>query len=281
MRQGNGIVWGTLLYCIIAAPIAAEELSWKWKPGDAWLVTHTGETTSTTTVNGKTTKDRLQTLVDVLWSIDEETAGKVIVTQQIKRLKLTANSEVGNDILYDSNDTEKPTGPAAIVATAMQPLLQVKLKCEVNSQGEVKHLSGAEQITSANKSNEWILGLLEQPLAYLPGKDVKVNDTWQRTRTLDLPLGQFEQTQDYRLVAVDEANSTAEIKASLSMKHKLGSSKTVVKEQDIQGTLQFDTAAGCLREAETTQRMTTVTPYRGGEIVVKTNSTNRTVLKKL
>lgn len=269
---------------LCGSALSAQELAWKFTAGDKWLVTHTNETRSTTTVNGKTTKDRMQTEVDVRWTIDAVNDGTAQVTQQITRLKLLTNSEAGSDLLYDSADAEKPTGPAKDVAAAVQPLLDAKISCTVNARGEVGQITGADKLPSAansgGKSNGWVLNLLEQPLAYLPGKATKVDETWQRLRKLELPLGQFEQTQDFKLTGHNVEESTADITVNVVMKLKSGSSKTVIKNQEIQGAMTFDPTAGRLRESETTQRLTTSTPYRGGEIVVQTQSVNRITLHK-
>jgi hypothetical protein len=265
------------------AVLSAQDLAWKFTAGDQWLVVHTGETTSATTVNGKTTKDRLQTELHVRWKIDSVNDGIASVTQEITRLKLVANSEAAADVLYDSSDPEKPTGAAKDVATVVQPLLGAKLAASVNAQGEVSNITAGSDFpktTAGGKANGWVLSLLEQPLAFLPGKTSKVEETWERTRGLDLPLGQFDQTQRYQLTSFAEDNALAEIAVAVSLKLKGGSSKTIIKEQSLQGTLKFDTAAGRLRESETTQRLLTSTPYRGGEIVVKTQSVSRIVVTK-
>ena len=271
------VVW------LCGSALSAQELAWKFTAGDKWLITHTNETRSTTTVNGKATKDRMQTEVDVRWTIDAVNDGTAQVTQQITRLKLLTNSEAGSDLLYDSADPEKPTGPAKDVAVAVQPLLDAKISCTVNAKGEVAQITGADKLPSAansgGKSNGWVLNLLEQPLAYLPGKATKVDETWQRLRQLELPLGQFEQTQDFKLIGHNAEKSTADIALNVAMKLKSGSSKTVVKSQEIQGTMTFDPTAGRLRESETTQRLSTSMPYRGGEIVVQTQSVNRITLR--
>ena len=287
MYPSKSTAVATLLLAVAwccGSTLSAQELAWKFSTGEKWLVTHTSETKSTTTVNGKTTKDRLETEVDVRWTIDAVTAETAQVTQQITRLKLLTNSETGSDLLYDSADPEKPTGPAKDVAAAVQPLLDAKISCTVNARGEVSNITGTDKLPSAansgGKSNGWVLNLLEQPLAFLPGKATKVNETWQRVRPLELPWGQFEQTQEFKLTGHNVEKSTADIAVIVAMKRKSGTSKTVTKNQEIQGTITFDLTAGRLHESETTQRLTTSTPYRGGEIVVQMHCVNRIALLK-
>jgi hypothetical protein len=273
---------GSLLLAlsVLSQTVSAEELRWKFAPGEQWKVTLHAETSSTSTLDTKTLKTKLETTVETLWTIDAIDNGVAQITQEITRLSLTGAGVDGAAILYDSAAEDRPTGAAKDIAAAVSPFIGAKVTCRMNSRGEISDVAadatlakaiGGEKQDSATAG--WGLELLQQPLCLLPEKEIAAGGTWRRDRKLNLPLGIFVQQQTFKLA--EEANKgrlkiTSE--ATLTPEKE---GKSNLRAQEQTGELTFDQESGRLVRSQTTQKLTLATPFRDKEIVVKTQSIRR------
>jgi hypothetical protein len=280
-------------FCILLLPalLSAEELRWKFGPGEQWSVTLQAETSSTSTLNTKTLRTKLETRVETLWTIDEVDNGSAAITQEIVRLTLTGTGADGVGIQYDSSAEEKPVGPAKDIAKAVSPFVGAKISCRMNARGEISDVVPAEELKAAlggEKENasadRWGLELLQQSLCLLPAKEVSAGGQWEQERKLNLPLGSFVQKQTFQLPNEDgpqkEEGDHVRIttQAVLTPEKTDTSTKAGLKEQEQSGVIIFDAAAGHLVRSQTTQKLTLATPFRDKEVIVKTQSIRRVEL---
>ncbi len=283
--------------CLVAFLIAiacqagwGADLSWKFQPGQKWNVTLQGETNSTSVLDTRTLRTRLETSVETEWTIDAVNDGTAELTQQILRLRMTGTGVDGVGILFDSAATEKPVGPAKEIAAAVAPYVGAKVHCKMNARGEISDVVPSAELAKLLEAEQEFasqpslaLDLLQQPLCLVPGKEVATDATWEHERKLKLPTGVFMQHQTYALAAEDPNRALpagqVRITVTASLKPVDTMKKSPLQAQEQSGEFLFDATAGLLVRSIITQKLTVSNPFRDKEIIVKTTSERRIELK--
>ncbi len=224
-----------------------------------------------------------RTAVQVAWQVTEVDAdGTAQIKHSVERMKIQLESPAADDVVYDSAANEPATGLAKQLAAAVDPLLKTDATIKISPTGQVTDVRLSENAEALPKRNTVAAQAFSQffteagaveltgltQLA-LPERPAAVGDRWDRAGETETDLGSFARNTTYERIADDthDNRKLARISVAGSLTPVEPSEPLLpgepdpppavrIEEQDIRGTILFDTAAGHPVEAVFQQRLT-------------------------
>ncbi|HRX79899.1 MAG TPA: DUF6263 family protein [Pirellulaceae bacterium] len=270
-------------------------LRWKFVEGDAWQITVDQHTTTATTGAGKPTGIDITMQLQLSWAVDSvDSEGTAQITQQIERFSVTMRAGAAEPVEYASDSETKPSGSAADIAAAVEPVIGANFVVTMSNRGAIREVklsdAAAEAFAAIDSpalkqlfSPEGISRLLAQSAVELPEAAISVDGSWTQSSKIPSTLGTLKQDRAYTLVGQEETEGKMleriEITGELVVEpseQAPGSSKLV--DQDLTGELLFDAGAGRLVSSQSKQKFVTERPYREFKIRVETTAETKTTL---
>jgi hypothetical protein len=298
MRLLRGSV--VLLCLLIASQGQAQTLlRWKLKTGDEFIVSTQQRTESNVFFSGKSAKSKIETQMDIRWTVREARESSFVVKQAIERLSTTLLTATGS-AEYDSGAKTRPVGLAKQLSDALAPLVGAEIEIEMNDRGEVLAVKAANAAaealfkadasdTGGNNSRSAVRQVVSQSILQLPKDDVDQQGEWQAVRELDTPAGLLRQETTYKLadfvdregMRLGQIESRSDLAppavANGTEKPVKGAIKIVNHEQS--GTILFSIEQGRVIESQQQQKLVTERAYRDTTITVTLESTQTSTVK--
>ena len=282
--------WLAIFVVAISSPSASAQtlLRWKLKSGDAFSVEIDQHTDSQVTFSGKSAATKIDLALKLAWKVTGATGDGFTIRQTVERIHETLVTQDMGTIEFDSAAAARPTGQSRELADSIKPLIGSEFDLVMTPRGEITSVTpvndvakalliSAEKSDSNTASQEGLQQMLRRPLVVLPEKEAKPGDTWTVASDRTTAAGSLKLETTYRLESIDNQSLA---KIAISAKAQPGpGSKTVIKEHQHSGTIQFSVSNGCLVEIDQTQKLITERPYRETTITVTLNSTQKTSLR--
>lgn len=270
-------------------------LRWKFAAREQLRVTVDQHTVTETTGAGKPTGIDIKMQLQMAWAVDSVDAdGTAKITQIFDRFVIAMKSGTSETIEYDSDSEIKPSGSAADIAAAVEPVIGVEFVVTVTNRGAITAVELSEAATEAFASvkspalkqlfsAEGISQLLGQSAVELPEEAVMPASHWKAELSTQSPLGTLEQAKTYTVAAPEEIDGKTlqkiDITGQLNIKAtEPSSSKLKLVDQELSGVLKFDAEAGRLVRSESKQMLITERPYREFKIRVTTTAITTTTI---
>ncbi|MEX0819273.1 MAG: DUF6263 family protein [Pirellulaceae bacterium] len=291
---------GSLLLLASLCHVASAEtlLRWKFVEGAQWQVAVDQHTETKTTGAGKPTGIDITMQMRMTWTIDSvDSNGTAQITQRFDRFAVTMKSGAAEPIAYASDSKTKPTGSAAGIAAAVEPVLGVDFTVTMTDRGAIGDVqlsqAAREAFASVESpalqqlfSTEGISQLLRQAAVELPEQAVAEGSRWTAQFATPSPLGTLKQSRDYTVAAQEEVDGKSLERIVLAGDLVIEGGKPTAKDvklvgQELVGTMYFDAEAGHLTRFQTTQKLTIERPYREFKIQVATTANTTTTISDL
>lgn len=287
-------------FILIAGPIQAQDLSWKFETGDRFDIQMDQTTSVQTVVDRRVVEQTTQMGLTMTWQVVSKQDDLAVIRQTIDRVtvELTMPSEKGAETtLYDSA-VEKPQGNAKRMAKSFGPILGQPIEVCISPSGQISKVEIPEAtLESLRKMPGSVQGrkmfeeasvreMFSQAGLLLPEKEGE--NTWQTSREFKIGLPQtFRMTTDYSIVDGETNPVQITVNGSLELIEDTGKRPPELEFENIKlisqkstGSVQFDKEAGnCVSSISETE-LKTRTRYRDMEVMATVNSDVKTTYSR-
>jgi hypothetical protein len=240
----------------LSAPAAT--LTWKFTPDDVQTYRLTQSSRLSRVAEGETKQlASVEQVLDLTRKVLEVTdSGEAKISLEVTAFSLLAKGPDGQEVRYDSESDEEPTGYAAMLAPIGKRLAESPLTFTMNSRGEISDIQLPEELAEAVKSvpggkkfaqdgglaSIETLARLGAPLDPPEGQ-LAADQTWSATREIEIPvLGTTQVEFSYKVVApVSDDEITVEQQMTVAA---ADDAKVKFANQKSSGTVVWDAAAG-------------------------------------
>jgi hypothetical protein len=290
--------------CLLCAIVASSDrasaqatLRWKFQPEQRFVVTCTQETEVETSINNKPRRAFLEMGMEMAWHVTAvDSDGVATITQSFERLQTKTTAPESDPVIYDSNSTSRPTGPAKEVAASLAPLHGAAFVITMDPRGEVKKVTiddetqaALDKLPSGSQleqvlTPEGLTNLFRLGGGQLPEKAVSVGDSWPVNSETPTPYGVLQQEGTLTYVGQEKVGDKQLEKIELKSVAKLAPKKDAAVKLDMQeqtkaGVLLFDSDAGQAISSETRLVSKSVRPFRDTQIQIKIQGTTKLEIK--
>jgi hypothetical protein len=269
---------GSVLFMLLLAPVSQEEaaLLWKFKAGETFQQEMRSRVTQTVKIGDhELAQDLIHTTV-VKYTVKEVGAGGVVTLEQ----------------KIESSKATTPEGnPAAGKSALLNQLAGMTLVARLGPAYQVEQLEGYDEllkrlagddpsvrrVVQALLSEEQLKNAIGQSFAFVPGKNVKPGDGWQRELSLTLgPLGRVLVKHSFTFAGLEDHSGRKLAKVTYrpeiiysppgpeAANPQMSVVRGTVGLKAGEGVLFFDPAAGRLWRSELKMQLQ-------GELTVKLN----------
>lgn len=279
--------------------VRADELAWKFSPGDRFRVSYEQTVEQTTEVLLQPVKATTVTRLELSWQVESvEGSGNAILVQSFDRIAMEMTTSRGETIGFDSADETRPRGAAGELARGIAPILGAPFRVTMSPRGEIVAIEVPEESLAKLREAPGTMRLqryfradnLKETLALvaaiLPAGQVEPGATWKLERESanpELPIGVVHELtyagrgegEDAALARIDVA--TTLVPREGSAKREDGSPVPTIESQSSSGMIWFDDAAGHPVRTEQTLNLTTASPLR--EMTIRSTAVTKTVAR--
>lgn len=271
-----------LLVCFLTLSVncstQAEELRFKFKKGEKFKIKIEQEVSTKQTVGGFDAETPMKMTSHISWEIEDVNQDSYRIAQTIDRMQMSLKVPVLGEIKFDS-DNDANEGIAAQMATAMKPLIGVKIVQDMDSRGQISNVKIPENALKELAANPLLKQMFNedslkqmfgQSSVVLPEQEVKKGDEWKTDTQVKSPIGLMKLNNEYRYDGRDDQGlDKLLIKTETAIEEDADSPlgiKIEIKEQDTSGFIMFDNKLGHLTSSEVKQKMVMTVTARGQEI---------------
>jgi hypothetical protein len=296
-------IFTTLVF--LDSPIRGQsnEVCWKLKTNDQFIIQFDQTSKSDTTVDSRETTVQIKTKIVMTWNVSNVNSdGDATIQQTITAINLLVNGftrkkkgETGSPLLEVAVDTSTPeltSKQGRKLLKQLQPLLNLPIAVEMSSTGEIKDVEIPPDVAQLlnelpNTQNlrrlfspEGLKEMMGASSVILP-QPLDVGQTWTIQSVSDTAMGAMEQTETYTYVKnndgeqgkIAEFNVTTELKSLDSTSIPQGSSlQGKLLSFRGSGTLLMDIENGYFSSSKLQNIVSTEKPYR--EKSIKTTVSN-------
>jgi hypothetical protein len=296
-------IFTTLVF--LDSPIRGQsnEVCWKLKTNDQFIIQFNQTSKSDTTVDSRETTVQIKTKIVMTWNVSNVNSdGDATIQQTITAINLLVNGftrkkkgETGSPLLEVTVDTSTPeltSKQGRKLLKQLQPLLNLPIAVEMSSTGEIKDVEIPPDVAQLlnelpNTQNlrrlfspEGLKEMMGASSVILP-QPLDVGQTWTIQSVSDTAMGAMEQTETYTYVKnndgeqgkIAEFNVTTELKSLDSTSIPQGSSlQGKLLSFRGSGTLLMDIENGYFSSSKLQNIVSTEKPYR--EKSIKTTVSN-------
>lgn len=285
---------------VIAVPVHAQDLSWKFSTGDQFDIQIDQGTEVQTVVDRRVVEQTTQMGLTITWQVLNIKDDLAIIRQTIDRVtvELTMPAEKGAETTRYDSALEKQQGNAKRMAKSFGPILGQPIEISMTPKGEIKKVKIPEAtLESLRKMPGSVQGrkmfeeasvreMFSQAGLSLPNKG---ENTWQTSREFKIGLPQtFRMTSDYSIVDGDTNPIQINLNGSLELVEDTGKRPADLEFENIElvsqkstGKIAFDSEAGNCVSSNSETELKTRTRYRDMEVMATVNSlVNLTVSRK-
>lgn len=297
------VIFTTLVF--LDSPIRGQsnEVCWKLKTNDQFIIQFDQTSKSDTTVDSRETTVQIKTKIVMTWNVSNVNSdGDATIQQTITAINLLVNGftrkkkgETGSPLLEVTVDTSTPeltSKQGRKLLKQLQPLLNLPIAVEMSSTGEIKDVEIPPDVAQLlnelpNTQNlrrlfspEGLKEMMGASSVILP-QPLDVGQTWTIQSVSDTAMGAMEQTETYTYVKnndgeqgkIAEFNVTTELKSLDSTSIPQGSSlQGKLLSFRGSGTLLMDIENGYFSSSKLQNIVSTEKPYR--EKSIKTTVSN-------
>lgn len=277
-----------LLVCLLtfnaSRTAQAEELRFKFKKGEKFKIKIEQTVSTKQSVGGFDAETPMKMTSDISWVIEEVNQDSYRIAQTIDRMQMSLKIPVIGEIKFDS-DNDANEGIAAEMATAMKPLIGVKIVQDMDSRGQVSNVKIPEKALKDLAANPLLKQMFNedslkqmfgQSSVVLPEKEVKKGDAWKSDMQVKSPLGLMKINNEYQYDGRDNQGlDKLLVKTTTAIEENADSPlpmKINIKDQDTSGFIMFDNKLGRLTSSEIKQKMVMTVTVNGQEINQTINS---------
>ena len=296
-------IFTTLVF--LDSPIRGQsnEVCWKLKTNDQFIIQFNQTSKSDTTVDSRETTVQIKTKIVMTWNVSNVNSdGDATIQQTITAINLLVNGftrkkkgETGSPLLEVTVDTSAPeltSKQGRKLLKQLQPLLNLPIAVEMSSTGEILDVKIPPDVAELlnelpNTQNlrrlfspEGLKEMMGASSVILP-QPLKVGQTWTHQSTSETAMGAMEQTETYTYVKnndgeqgkIAEFNVSTELKSLDSTANQQGSSlQGKLLSFRGSGTLLMDIENGYFSNSKLQNIVSTEKPYR--EKLIKTTVSN-------
>lgn len=291
---------------------SGDELKWNLQPGDQFMATVTQESTTTTTVDKRTTKIESQTAITMEWTVQDSAESKnksdtdanndnnFLIQQKITAVEIAIGDPAVPSQAISIN-TSEPSVAASKTSKNMlkqiQPLVGLTFAVTMSPRGEIVSIAVPEptkktlaELPAGLQLNDLFSqpGLTtawQQATLLLPNPSVQSGDEWETTANVNNAFGEFEQVRTMTWADTERLNQTerAVIELQSVLKPKspdpTKASGNLISFRET-GRLNFDISDGYFASSEITSETKSSVPYHETTIVTTIRDARRMNLIK-
>lgn len=261
----------------------AIELRLRLKKGDRMRIWSVSEQSIRQTMVGELAIQQRMGLATTYEVIAVDSQGVATMRVRYDSLAFLQDGAIGK-VAYSSADTATEPPPLAAGFAAM---VGEEITVRIGQDGRVLDVAGVEEARErinrkmgrgagqlgqlsvgigGGVSQEYFKTAVEQGTAFLPGKPVKVGESWNRTTSMHQGFPLTVETT-YRLVSIDDGVATIEMEGTLKKNADTSKSGSGGFVYDLAGTqegeLKIDRATGWVTESESRQELSGTFSVRG------------------
>jgi hypothetical protein len=269
---------------------APSGLRWKFKEGQTLRYLLTQNTNSSISVGGQSIDNTTEQAFEVTWKVKSvKSDGSAEMTQVFDRAKMAMDTVLGQ-FTVDTNDEKDPEGPGAALGQIFRALVGGEATMVMSPLGEIKDfklpakaaeaLKNVPQMPGSGRmlSEESFKGIVEQATLVLPGKTLRVDESWNSKREQPQPpVGTILIDTTYTFKGPDEKNKALDkidLKSTLDLKVNPDFPVVVkINKQDVKGTVLFDREGGFLKSSKVDQKLDLGMEAMGQNIDSETKNT--------
>lgn len=280
----------------------SNEVCWKLKPNDRFIIKLNQTSKSNTTVDSRETSVESKTEIEMTWEVSQvDLKGNATIRQKITGISLLVNGftrkkkgETGAPLLEVMVNTSNPamtSRQGKKLLKQIQPLLNIPIDVVMSPTGEIDVKDSTEVAKLLNElPNTQNLRQLFSPagLKQMMGassvilpQPLSIGQTWNQLSKTETAMGAMEQTEIYTYLRnrdgeqgqVGEFSVSTELKPLDSTPSQPGSSLQVkLLDYSGVGTLLLDIENGYFRNSKLQNTISTEKPYR--EKMIRTTVSN-------
>ncbi|MEM8679276.1 MAG: DUF6263 family protein [Planctomycetota bacterium] len=280
-----------LALLVSATADAGKPLKWKLQKGQKFDVVVETSMQQQQNISGQQVDTDNQMKMVMTWDVlDVDSAGVATIEQEMGRITMDMKSPMG-EIKFDSEDEEEPSGMAAMLASAIKPMVGIKFVQKLSPYGENLGVEVVGQEDGAAGQGPMNPDMLKQMAnsaqVPFPEAGVEANETWTAETEVDVPpLGKATTTSTYEYLGEEQRGDATVDVIQVAQKTDFPKSdepnamgmKIDVEDSSSTGKLYFNAEKGHLVGSEIEQKMTATIEAMGQTIdQVQTTKTTTTV----
>ncbi len=283
-----------LLIAIVCCSASAEDapLVWKFQPGDEHHFQMTQDMDMEMEVGDRTIETSMHQNMDMTWKIEQvDDQGQATMLQSIDRVRMEMQMPGQQEMDYDTDSDEAPSGFASMVAPMFEALIAEPFKVSMTPRGEIKEMEIPESLAEALKatpgaaamgemfSDEGFKNMLQQSSLILPEpEDLKPGYEWTtKTEMKNAAFGKLDIEATYRYLGPREVKGKTYEVFGIAMKMDFAGGPVNVQmdidSQESSGEIFFNHEAGRLEVSKLKQVMVMNITASGQEMTQKITQT--------
>lgn len=275
----------------VAPARAQTTLRYQFKEGDKLPYVMEQKMDMKMNAMGQDIEMKMTQVIDLTWNVGAvDKDGKAKVAQRFERIRFNMDGPTGK-VEFDSKDGKEPEGPVGrIIGPMFQAMVGSEISMTMDPQGRFSDVRLSEKLTEAFKklpagaamgdmfSEEGLKRMVGQGSLVLRDKPVVKGDTWDQKLEMKMPFGKMRVDTAYTYEGPAERSGRKLEKVGLKPKLTIeadaaGALQMKVKDQEADGAVFFDNAAGRLVETKLTQNMTMEISVGGQNLAQKIKQT--------
>ena len=262
------------LIAIVCCSASADDapLLWKFQAGDEHHYQMTQSMDMGMVVGDREIETSFEQLLDMTWRIEQvDEQGEATMLQSVDRVRMEMQSPGQQEMSYDTDSDEAPTGFATMMAPMFEAMTAEPFKMSFTPRGEIKALVIPESLAKAMKaipgaaamgemfSDEGFKNMIQQSSLILPEpKDLKPGFEWTTETVMkNAQFGQLEIETTYRYLGPREVEGKPYEVFSIAMEMNFGEGpggmQMEIVNQESHGEILFDREAGRLESSKIQQ----------------------------
>ena len=263
-----------LLIAIVCCSASAEDapLLWKFQAGDEHHFQMTQDMDMEMEIGDRNVETNVHQLMDMTWKIEQvDDQGLATMLQTIDRVRMEMQAPGQQEMDYDTDSDEAPSGFASMVAPLFKALTAEPFKVSITPRGEIKDMEVPESLAKAMKatpgaaamgemfSDEGFKNMLQQSSLILPEpKDLKPGHEWTTKSAMkNAAFGNLDIEATYRYLGPREVEGKTYEVFGITMEMDFGEGPGGVQiditSHESHGEILFSREAGRLESSKIQQ----------------------------
>lgn len=250
----------TLMILVASPAFAQKTFRWKVKAGEKLSAVLEQKSKQTMTIGDRTIEVPTAMTLKMLWEVKDVNEADFVLIQTIEQAKLKMTAPGIGDVEYDSASKEEPQGVAAKLSETFKPMLGVPFEQKMNSRGKVLDVKVPEKAFEGIKKNPMLKSLFSEKTMSemigkvspeLPEEAIKAGYSWQQKTENKTPVGSLKMDSKFTYKGEQKVEGKTADVFDVDATMEFGEApkgpfapKITLKDQDFEGKIYFDQAAG-------------------------------------
>ena len=229
----------------------------------------------------------VEQVIHMTWEVTGVEGDVFSIVQKMTRMKMSMDSPF-MQMEYDTDEGEAE-GMAEQIAAAIDPMIGAAVAFKMNGRGEISDVEVPEDVVEEMQAAGGGMGgqmfsadMLEQMISQsgivFPEGAVDAGAEWENTTTQKNPMMNMTINSKYKYAGEEDKGGTMIQKIAVSAKVELEAGETPlggsveIDEQESNGEIWFDNAAGYMTGSKSTQEMVMIMEMMGQEMDIESKT---------